>query len=137
MVELVEQMPLVRVAQADSAASALDQASREQPSIVLLDAALPDLVALEAVRQLKVAAPRSAVVLVSNEPVDAYRETAVRSGAALCLGKEGLAAELLPALLRLRRGEIPAPGADPAAGSEARQSVEGSNRYLAGETSYS
>ena len=110
MVELVRQLPDVRVALASTAESAIDQARSHPPTILLLDTALPDLATGEAVCRLRAAAPTARLVLIGDQPIAAYREMASRSGVDLCLEKEKMAAELLPALRWLMGEEDPTAG---------------------------
>jgi DNA-binding NarL/FixJ family response regulator len=60
------------IGEAATAATALDQAARLRPDIVLLDVGLPDRSGLELVKSLRSAAPGSVIVLISSRQADDY-----------------------------------------------------------------
>lgn len=101
MVELLQRLPCVEVGQASDLVSAIDRARSRQPAFVLLEAALPELSTGEAIEQFKVVAPSARLILIGDQPIEAYKEVADRSGAALCLSKDKMGTELLPALQQL------------------------------------
>jgi DNA-binding NarL/FixJ family response regulator len=60
------------IGEAATGATALDQAARLRPDIVLLDVGLPDRSGLELVEPLRSAAPGSVIVLISSRQAGDY-----------------------------------------------------------------
>jgi len=60
------------IGEAATGATALDEAARLRPDIVLLDVGLPDRSGLELVEPLRSAAPGSVIVLISSRQAGDY-----------------------------------------------------------------
>jgi DNA-binding NarL/FixJ family response regulator len=86
------------VVEAEDADAAVDAAARHQPDVILLDLALPRRDGLDAIADLRAAAPRAKIVVLSGFVSEGVREIALKAGAAACIDKtisaEGLATEL-------------------------------------------
>lgn len=76
---LEDEPDLVIAAEADSLASALVEAARTTPDIVVLDAYLPDGNGVDAVGELRAAAPGVRIIILSGD--DANLDAAAAAGA--------------------------------------------------------
>ena len=88
------------VAEAVDAASALREAERIGPDVVLLDLGLPDRSGLDIVAPLRAVAPKARVVLVSARPRTDYGERIAACGADAFIDKAALTPASLAAALR-------------------------------------
>jgi two-component system, NarL family, nitrate/nitrite response regulator NarL len=70
---LLDAAGFVVVGEAEDGASAIEEAHRLRPAIVLLDVQLPDLDGFEVARRLAAADPGAATVLISTRDRTAYR----------------------------------------------------------------
>ena len=91
------------VAEAGDAASALREAERITPEVVLLDVGLPDRSGLDIVAALRSVAPRVRVVIVSARPRTDFGERIAASGADAFVDKAALTPASLAAAFGGRR----------------------------------
>jgi diguanylate cyclase (GGDEF)-like protein/PAS domain S-box-containing protein len=95
---LGESSTLRIVDEVEDADAAVDAAARHQPDVILLDLALPRRDGLDAIADLRAAAPQAKIVVLSGFVSEGVREIALKAGAAACIDKtisaEGLATEL-------------------------------------------
>jgi DNA-binding NarL/FixJ family response regulator len=87
-------------AEAVDAASALREAERIGPDVILLDLGLPDRSGLDIVAPLRSVAPGARVVLVSARPRTDYGERIAAGGADAFIDKAALTPAALAAALR-------------------------------------
>ena len=93
------------VAEADSAAAAMDAIERSRPDVVILDIHLPDRNGLEVLRDMRERFPAVPVVMLSMSDDPEYVEEAVRTGAVGYLVKNAPAAELVRAVKAAAGGD--------------------------------
>jgi DNA-binding NarL/FixJ family response regulator len=104
--ELLEQEDdLCVVAQAGDGQEAVRMAAEHQPDVILMDIALPRLNGLEATKQIKVAAPQIAVLVLSAYDDDEYVLAVIQAGAAGYLLKSVSAHELIQSIRAVHAGE--------------------------------
>lgn len=86
------------VAQCADAISAIDEITRTQPSLIILDAHLPGLGGIDAIQRFKVCAPESPILMLSveNRPDEIFR--ALKSGANGYIIKGTSASETISAI---------------------------------------
>jgi DNA-binding NarL/FixJ family response regulator len=91
--------------EADSGESALGAIERLRPDVVLLDLRMPDLDGLGVLERLRAAEPRPEcrVLIVSASLDDEVQRAADAAGAAGCIGKDSLRADICAEALRLAR----------------------------------
>jgi CheY-like chemotaxis protein/uncharacterized RDD family membrane protein YckC len=88
------------LAEAASAAEALDTAEQLSPQLVLMDVRMPDIDGVEATRRLLTQRPGTVVVLVSAGALDRLPPDAADCGAADVLAKQDLGPQALAELWR-------------------------------------
>jgi DNA-binding NarL/FixJ family response regulator len=104
--ELLEQQEdLCVVAQAGDGQEAVRLAAEHRPDVILMDIALPRLNGLEATKQIKVAAPQIAVLVLSAYDDDEYVLAVIQAGAAGYLLKSVSAHELIQSIRAVHAGE--------------------------------
>jgi DNA-binding NarL/FixJ family response regulator len=87
------------VGEAGDGAGALKAASALDADVVLLDVGLPDVSGLDVARDLRAREPGLAVVVISTQDSDDYRELALACGARGFLAKAGLSGAALHEIL--------------------------------------
>lgn len=103
---LLEKTPGVQVvAEAGNGREAIELATKLQPDVVLMDIAMGDVSGLEAAARLRVATPRTKVVILSMHTGEAYVMQALAAGVAGYLLKDAAAVELELALRAVQSGE--------------------------------
>lgn len=93
------------VAEAATAAAALEEVAVSAPHVVLLDLHLPDRSGLETLREIRDRYPEVAVVVLTMSDQPEYVEEAVRAGAAGYLVKNAPQAELTRAVRAAAAGD--------------------------------
>jgi DNA-binding NarL/FixJ family response regulator len=92
------------VGEAQDGRQAVELAASLQPSVVLMDIAMPLLNGLEATRQILRASPSRRVLILSAHSDDAYVENATESGAAGFLLKQTSASDVCRAIREVDQG---------------------------------
>jgi len=93
------------VAEAGTAAEAVEQARRFQPEIVIMDVRLPDGSGIEACREIRAENPAVKVVMLTSYPDEEAVLSAIVAGASGYLLKQVRARDLVAALESVGRGE--------------------------------
>jgi DNA-binding NarL/FixJ family response regulator len=105
--QILERDPDLRVVgEAETAAEGVQLAKRLTPDVVLLDLALPDKNGIEALSELREAAPEARVIVLSAYDDDDYVVAAVEAGATGYLLKTVPGNELAAAIHGVRRGQV-------------------------------
>ncbi len=93
------------VGEASSGWQAIEQATRLQPDVVLMDIAMGDLSGLEATREIKDRVPRVNVLALTMHDREEYFFAMLKAGALGYVLKESGPDELLAAIRAVHRGE--------------------------------
>jgi two-component system response regulator DevR len=93
------------VAQAGSAAEALNEARRHQPDLVVMDVRLPDGSGIEACRDIRAELPATRVVMLTSYPDEEAVLSAILAGASGYLLKQIRGRDLVGALEAVGRGD--------------------------------
>jgi DNA-binding NarL/FixJ family response regulator len=97
--ELLESEGFDVVGEASDGTTALSEAARLHPEVVLLDVQLPDLDGFEVAERLNQGSDPPAVVLVSTREAAAFRRRLAASGARGFISKADLSGHTLSALI--------------------------------------
>jgi DNA-binding NarL/FixJ family response regulator len=92
------------VAEAASAAEAVERVAATQPDVLLLDIVMPGRSGIEAMPDLRAAAPETKVLMLSMQDDPTYVRRAFAAGASGYLLKEAADAELVQALREVAAG---------------------------------
>lgn len=123
------------VGEAADGAEAVEAAARLTPDLVLLDLAMPVMDGLEAIPEIRSRSPESKIVVLSGFNARQMGAEAMRLGASSYLEKGDIAHRLIPHLLQVFDGPLPAPpepsasGASPAA-PRAVEQLEGAPEWI-------
>jgi len=113
---ILEAVPSFRVmGEARDGLEAIEQSSRLNPDIVLLDIGMPVLNGLEAAKQIRKDSPSVQVVFVTQDADADIKNAALATGAAGYLLKANAMRELLPAIKAALRSGHDRPPTEPAA----------------------
>jgi len=93
------------VAEAGTAAEAVEAARRFQPDLVIMDVRLPDGSGVEACREIRAELPDTRVVILTSYPDEDAVLSAIVAGASGYLLKQVRARDLVAALQAVGRGE--------------------------------
>jgi two-component system response regulator YesN len=93
--------PHCKLLAADSAERALELCRSAQPSLIIMDVALPGMNGIEATGLIRQMHPAALIVMYSNSDMAIYREQAASAGAAAFISKSGTARELIPTVARM------------------------------------
>lgn len=93
------------VGEAESGWKAVEQATRLQPDVVLMDIAMSDLSGLEATQEIKERAPHVNVLALTMHDQEEYFFAMLKAGALGYVLKESEPNELLAAIRAVHRGE--------------------------------
>jgi DNA-binding NarL/FixJ family response regulator len=92
------------VAEAQTGAEVLTEASKHIFDVILLDISLPDMNGVEVLKRLKRKLPRVPVLMFSMYREDQYAVRALKAGAAGYLSKTGDAAQMIAAIQQVAAG---------------------------------
>jgi len=95
--------------EAENTGQALEQATRAQPDLVLMDISMPGIRGLDAIRSIRAAAPQAKVLILTVHDDEAYFFQALEAGAAGYVLKGASVSELLAALRLVIHGGLPIP----------------------------
>jgi len=101
---LIDRGIAAEVAQAETGAEALTQASKHVYDVILLDISLPDMNGVEVLKRLKRKAPRVPVLMFSMYREDQYAVRALKAGASGYLSKTGDSAQMIAAIQQVAAG---------------------------------
>ncbi len=93
------------VAEAGTAAEAIEMARRHRPDLVIMDVRLPDGSGIEACREIRAELPATRVVMLTSYPDEEAVFSAIIAGASGYLLKQIRARDLVSALEAVGRGE--------------------------------
>src|SRR5207247_4719227 len=93
------------VAEAGTAAGAVEMAERFQPDLVIMDVRLPDGSGIEACREIRAQAPGTRVIILTSYPDEEAVFSAIVAGASGYLLKQVRGRDLIAALEAVGRGE--------------------------------
>lgn len=102
---LEETRDIVVVASGQNAAEAVKLADRQEIDVMLLDISLPDRNGIEALKQIKKANSKLAVLMLSMHREDQYAVRALKGGAVGYLSKQKALAELVTAIRTVAKGK--------------------------------
>jgi DNA-binding NarL/FixJ family response regulator len=93
--------------EARNGAETIQEASRLQPDLVLLDVNLPDASGLAIARRLRTDLPKVKILMISQHDPKQLLPRALEAGADGCLDKVSLGSELLAKIRALTLGSAP------------------------------
>jgi DNA-binding NarL/FixJ family response regulator len=93
------------VGEAGDGLSAISQAARLKPDLVLMDIRMPHLDGVEATARIRASEPAPRVILLTTFDLDQYVYAGLRAGASGFLLKDTLAAELVAAIRAVLAGD--------------------------------
>ena len=96
---------LVAVGEADSVASAIKEARRTKPDVVIMDLRLPDGSGVEACREIRAERPETKVLMLTSYAHEEAVLASIMAGASGYLLKETRSQVLIDAIQRVARGE--------------------------------
>src|SRR5512144_1797485 len=106
LVALLDRRPSFQVvAEAGTAAEAIEMARRYQPDLVVMDVRLPDGSGIEACREIRAEMPGTRVVILTSYPDEEAVFSAIVAGASGYLLKQVRGRDLVSALEAVGRGE--------------------------------
>jgi two-component system, NarL family, response regulator DevR len=106
LVAMLERRPGFQVvAEAGTAADAIEMARRHQPDLVIMDVRLPDGSGIEACREIRAEMPNTRVVILTSYPDEEAVFSAIVAGASGYLLKQVRGRDLVSALESVGRGE--------------------------------
>ena len=93
------------VGEAASVASAIAEAKRSRPDVIIMDVRLPDGSGVEACREVRAARPETKVLMLTSYADDEAVLASIMAGASGYLLKQTRSQELVDAIRRIARGE--------------------------------
>jgi DNA-binding NarL/FixJ family response regulator len=102
---LAGQPELSVVSVARDGVEAVEQAQEQQPDVILLDITLPRLSGIEAARQIRLVAPDSKILFLSQHDTWATASEALKTGAIGYVVKSDAALELIPGVRSVCHGQ--------------------------------
>ena len=96
---------LVMVGEADSVASAIEEAKRTEPDVVIMDVRLPDGSGVEACREIRSLRPETKVLMLTSYADNEAVFASIMAGATGYLLKQTRSQALVDAIERAMRGE--------------------------------
>ncbi len=113
------------VGEAENGAAAVKLAEAHIPDVVLMDLLMPGMDGVEATRQVKIASPRTQVVVLTSYHEDEHIFPALRAGALSYILKDVRMEELAEAVKKAARGE---PSLHPRVAARVIQELHGAQR---------
>ena len=102
---LAAQPDMQIIGEASNGRECVDLAVKQQPDVVIMDVAMPELNGIEATRRLIEASPRTRVLALSMHKDSVYVREILRAGARGYLLKDSVDADLLAAVRAVAKGE--------------------------------
>lgn len=103
---LLERQPnLVVVGEAADGRQTVELAGTQDPDVVVMDIAMPNLNGIEAARQIVAKNPRVAVAILSMHCDESYVIRSLKAGAKAYLLKDSAESDLIQAILAISRGK--------------------------------
>jgi len=102
---LEEEKDIEVVARAADGEEAVRLAKEFQPDMVIIDVALPKLNGIEAAKQIKLAYPTTAILMISAYGYESYMLASLRAGAAGYVLKDAPVSKLISAIRLIYTGE--------------------------------
>ncbi|HLJ17217.1 MAG TPA: response regulator transcription factor [Bryobacteraceae bacterium] len=103
---LLERQPnLVVVGEASDGRQTVELAEAEDPDVVVMDIAMPNLNGIEAARQIVARNPRVAIAILSMHCDESYVIRSLKAGAKAYLLKDSAEPDLINAILAISRGK--------------------------------
>ncbi len=102
---LKDEEDLEVVAMPEDGEEAVESAKKLQPDVAIIDISMPKLNGIEAAKQIRVASPSTAILMVSAYSYPSYVLAALRAGAAGYLLKNAPLHELISAVRLVHSGE--------------------------------
>jgi DNA-binding NarL/FixJ family response regulator len=99
---MAEAVAIEAIAEAESAAAALEALPRIRPDVVILDLQMPEGSGLDVLRHIRRAGPSPLVVVLTNHTEDHYRRASLDSGADFFFDKSRELHRVLEVLSALR-----------------------------------
>jgi NarL family two-component system response regulator LiaR len=93
------------VGEAKDGQEAIDEASRLEPDVILMDLVMPEVDGLEAIRHIAVHQPESRILVLTSFATDDKIFPAIKAGALGYLLKDSEPQELVQAIHQVHRGE--------------------------------
>jgi DNA-binding NarL/FixJ family response regulator len=93
------------VAEADAVASAIAEAQRSEPDVIVMDVRLPDGSGVEACREIRAQRPDTKVLMLTSHADDEAVLSSIMAGASGYLLKQTRSKELVEAIQRVAQGE--------------------------------
>ena len=97
------------VGEAENAEQGITEATRLQPNLVIMDISMPGMNGMEAITDIRAAAPETKVLVLTVHDDQAYFFRALEAGAAGYVLKGASVSELLAALRLVIHGGVPIP----------------------------
>lgn len=94
------------VAEAVDGEDAIAKAKEFGPDVILLDITMPKCSGLDAIKELQYVAPQAMIIIISVHKAEPYIAKALDLGVKGYLLKDNAAQELLPALVRILKGDL-------------------------------
>jgi len=94
------------VGEADTASSALEEARRLKPNVILMDIGLPDKSGIDATREIKKHLPEVSIVALTIHEDEEYFFKMLEAGASGYVPKRAAPEELLTAIRTAAKGDV-------------------------------
>lgn len=92
------------VGTASDGSGAVELARQVKPDLLLLDLGMPGLTGIEVLPLLRVASPKTRIIILTLLDTEAYRSAALKAGADAFISKAALSKQLLPKIHELMDG---------------------------------
>ena len=103
---LLERQPdMTVVGEAEDGRQAVDLAEQQNPDVVVIDIAMPNLNGIEAARQIASHQPKTAIVVLSMHSDESYVMRALKAGARAYLLKDSAEEDLIRAIRAVHEGK--------------------------------